>query len=306
MRFWKSTGGAVVLALAAALVTVCGIVVFKVHRTTSPERTSGAPVDLFALNVDAEPVGFPAADGVELQGWLLRGDGNAPPLILCHDRGASKESLINLAITLRDRGFSVLLFDFRGHGKSQDERSTLGLDETRDIVGAVDFLAGVGGMGADWVGLYGVGMGAHAAVLAAARRPAVKVLVLDSLYPDASWPLLDEVYGNWDFAQRYLGFLPRGAFRFLCGASTGKTRAADAIGRLVGREVLLLAPAADARLLDEMQRMYRAIPDQVDFDGNLEVLPATLGRGLYGDQLPRYHERVSSFFLERLSGRDRG
>ena len=71
-------------------------------------------------DVDAEAVSFDAADGVALQGWLLRGDGAA--LILCHDSGSTKESLINLAIDLNDRGFSVLLFDFRGYGRSQRER----------------------------------------------------------------------------------------------------------------------------------------------------------------------------------------
>jgi len=302
LRFWTSTRGVCLGVLLVALAAVCALVLLRVDRTTSLPRKAGTPVDLFALDVDVQTVGFRAADGVELQGWLLRGEADRPPLVLCHDRGSSKESLINLAITLHDDGFSVLLFDFRGHGRSEPGRSTLGLYETRDVVGAVEFALGGAGLGARWVGVYGVGMGAYAAVLAAAKLPAVKVLVLDSLYPDVSWPLDRAVYGRWSFASRYLDFLPRGAFRLLCGVDPRERRAADAIGELLGREVLLLAPANDSALLAAMQRMYETIPDQVDVDGNLVVLPATHGPGLYGEQLPRYHERVSAFFVQRLLG----
>jgi len=46
--------------------------------------------------------------------------------------------------------------------------------------------------------------------------------------------------------------------------------------------------------------MVKKIPDQIDSDGNLVVVPATLGEGLYGEQLGRYHERVTGFFSARL------
>jgi hypothetical protein len=49
-----------------------------------------------------------------------------------------------------------------------------------------------------------------------------------------------------------------------------------------------------------MQRMYETIPDLGDADGNLVVLPATQGGGLYGDQFDRYKDRVAAFFSSRL------
>jgi pimeloyl-ACP methyl ester carboxylesterase len=207
---------------------------------------------------------------------------------------------VNTAIALREAGFTVLLFDFRGHGESGGARSTLGLLEKRDVAGAVAYLRDLGGIDGDRIGLYGVGMGAHAAVLAAADLPQVRVLVLDNLYPDPSFVLVRDVYAGWDFGERYLGFLPRAAFVALHGTGLSAERAEDVIGRLPGRDLLLLAPAGDSRLAEAMQGMYESIPDQQDADGNLVVLPATQGGALYGNQLERYHERVTGFFTDRL------
>jgi len=143
-------------------------------------------------------------------------------------------------------------------------------------------------------------MGAHAAVLAAADHPRVRVLVLDSIYPEPSFRLVRDVYARWGFAVRNLSFLPRVAFSLLHGATLDERGAAAELNRMTGRHLLLLAPAGDSMLAAEMQSMWKTIPEDEDADGNLVTLPATQPDGLYGVQLQRYHERVAAFFLERL------
>ena len=206
--------------------------------------------------------------------------------------------MVNLAIALRAEGFAVLMFDFRGHGDSAGDRSSLGVLEKRDVIGALDWVAGKKRLRR--VGVFGAGMGAHAAVLAAAERRELQVLVLDGLYPDAAYPLARDVYPNMTWARRGLSFLTNGAFFFFHGTSPRSQRAADTVGELTGRDLLMLAPASDSALMEEMLEMVQRIPDQVDADGNLVVVPATLGEGLYGEQLGRYHERVVGFFATRL------
>jgi pimeloyl-ACP methyl ester carboxylesterase len=300
MRFLRSPWGAFLLVVAAALAVLLGMTSARVYAKTHPQSHSAPPIDFESVMLRVEPVSFPAADGVPLRGWLLPGQPGRPPVVLCHDLGESKSSLVGSAIALRMAGFTVLLFDFRGHGESAGNGSTLGLHEKRDVLGAVEFLKGIEGLDTSRVGLFGIGMGAHAAVLAAAELPEVRVLVLDGLYPDPAFPLVRDVYGEWNFAARYLGFVPRLAYTVLSGSSPRAQRAADVIGRLPGRHLLLLAPAGDSALAEQMQLMYGSIPDQQDADGNLVVLPATHTGGLYGDQLVRYQERVTGFFLGRL------
>jgi hypothetical protein len=144
-------------------------------------------------------------------------------------------------------------------------------------------------------------MGAHAAALAATDRPALRVLVLDGLYPDVSYSLVRRVFGGWEPGVRHLGFLPNGVFSLVHRTRIANHRAADALAGLVGRDVLLLAPAGDPELTDEMKRMVGTIPQQPDVDGNLEVLAATQGQGLYGADLGRHVSRVTEFFESRLS-----
>jgi pimeloyl-ACP methyl ester carboxylesterase len=219
--------------------------------------------------------------------------------VLCHDFGASRASMLHLGLLLQNEGFPVLLFDFRGHGESSRARSTLGLHEKRDVLAAVDQLRRLGPE-TDRVGLYGIGMGAHAAVLAARERPRLRVLVLDGLYPDVSFRLVRRVYAGWDVGIRRLGFLPESVFELISGTSAVAERAEVVLGQLVGRDVLLLASETDPALHAAIRHMYDSIPPQPDVDGNLLVLPATQSDGLYGDDLALHHDRVVSFFRERL------
>lgn len=297
MRFWRSRLGIFVLLCVVAMAALTLWVARGVHRATLPVRQVQTLPDFESMRIRVIEVEFPSADGMALAGWWMPGNEGQPPVLLCHDRNSSKRSMVNLAIALHAEGFAVLMFDFRGHGESAGDRSSLGVVEKRDVTGALDWLAK---RSSGRVGVFGAGMGAHAAVLAAVERPELQVLVLDGLYPDAAYLLARELYPTMTWARRGLGFLANGTYFMLHGSSPRSRRAADSVGELTGRDLLMLAPASDSALMDEMREMVQRIPDQVDADGNLVVVPATLGEGLYGEQLGRYHARVTGFFAARL------
>jgi pimeloyl-ACP methyl ester carboxylesterase len=261
--------------------------------------------DLGAELAKAEDVSFAAADGVPLKGWLLHGRPSRAALILCHDLGESKAELINLAIALNHEGFTVLAFDFRGHGESGGTSSTLGIEEARDVTGAVDYIAAMpkDRLDAHAIGIFGAGMGAHAAVLAAADRPVQRVLVLDGLWPDVRWKLVRGVLPDWPWGQDHVGGVSVAMFALLSGNAPGRRRAADILPELAGRDLLLVAPAGDGRLDDAMKAMYATLPERRDSERNLITLPATRASGLSADDLARYHRRVVLFFDSRLPAR---
>ncbi len=306
VSFWESKPGAVVGVLAIAGLLGLVIAGIRVQRTTHPPRKVGEELDFEAISMRVEQVRFPSLDGIALAGWLLEGVSDRPTLILCHDLGASKASLVSLAVDLNGRGFSVLLVDFRAHGESGGSGSTLGIEEKRDILGALDYLAGRRGREAPRVGIYAIGMGAHAAVLAAADRPALRALVLDGLYPDASLPLRRQVFAGWEPGMRHFSFLSDGLFALMSGSRVGEHRAADVLPQLVGRDVLLMAAENDPLLTTEMQRMVATLPPQSDTDGSLVLLPESRGGPLYGDDLGRRRETVARFFESRLLDPDQG
>jgi pimeloyl-ACP methyl ester carboxylesterase len=302
MSFWDSKLRTLLGVLLLACVLMVCVVGVRVYVATHPVRQADEGFDFNSMLMRVEQVQFPAVDGTRLAGWLIEGDAARPPVLLCHDLGSSKASQVSLGIELQRRGFTVLMLDFRGHGQSEGRSSTLGLEEKRDILGALDFLEERYEREGGRVGIYGVGMGAHAAVLAAVDRPSLRVLVLDALYPDVSDPLARRVFAGWEPGIRSLAFVSDGLFALMYRTRIGEHRAADALPGLLGRDVLLLAPAGDPELTAEIQRMVESIPDQPEVDGNMVVLPATQGDALYGEDLDRHREQVASFLDHRLGG----
>ena len=305
MSFWKSLPGAVlVVVLVGAVVGTCALG-YEVQRVTHPPRPAEAAANLGVELAKAEEIAFSATDGVALNGWLLTGAAGKPAIVLCHDYGATKNALINVAIVLNQAGFTVLAFDFRAHGASGGTLTTLGIDEARDVLAAVDFVARLAPKGIDTrrIGAYGTGMGAHAIVLAAAERPALRVLVLDGLWPDAGWPLAHRVFEDWPFCIKHCAGLAKTAFAVVAGTQVGEHRAADALRGLAGRDVLLVAPAGDGKLEAAMKTMYDGLPERRDSERGLLTRPATEGSGMSASDLARYHARVVEFFASRLAPR---
>lgn len=139
----------------------------------------GAPPNAVA---GAEDVEIRSESGSTLYGWWLpaRARGGAA-VILMHGVRANRLSMVNRARTLRERGFSVLLFDFQAHGESPGDRITFGWREGMDAAAAVRFVRGR--MPDGRVGAIGVSLGGAAALLAPNGLD-VDALVLESVFPD--------------------------------------------------------------------------------------------------------------------------
>src|SRR5690242_5145539 len=71
----------------------------------------------------AEDVSFTAADGTRLHGWYFKAEASAetPTIIYFHGNGGNVTNVGWLAESLAQRGFNVLVFDYRGYGLSNGE-----------------------------------------------------------------------------------------------------------------------------------------------------------------------------------------
>ena len=293
---------AAVPACLAAL--AAGVLLWQVHRAVHPPRAVEGVGETVSALVRFEEIRFEASDGVPLSGWLFGNRPGAPGVVLCHDFGSGKASLLTMAVPLQKAGFIVLAFDFRGHGDSRGDGTSLGIAEARDVLGAVRFLVEGDEEGGRKpvreVGIYGIGMGAHAAVLAAGEDPRVRALVLDGLYPDAGWKLRREMFGGRGLGQSLLSTPSEMAFNLLRRTRIARFRAADVLPSLTGRDILLIAPAGDYALAEEVRTLFDTIPDQRNADGNLVTLPSAAAGTLFGENLRLYRQRIESFFTDRL------
>jgi pimeloyl-ACP methyl ester carboxylesterase len=95
-------------------------------------------------------------------------------VILCHGlasgRGAVRASAINLA----KQGVTTLIFDFRGHGKSE---GIFDGNEVEDIIAAWKQLSEYDGIDKDRIALVGHSIGARAVILAAGRVDKPRAIV---------------------------------------------------------------------------------------------------------------------------------
>lgn len=198
-------------------------------------------------------------DGVLLRGWLIPGVGvNGKPslkrtIIAVHgawqNRTDPAVGLLDLCCALARAGYAVLTFDLRGHGESQIAPFTLGYSERLDILGAVDYLREAPlpypELGRpEWIGGYGISMGASALLFAAAREPAIHAVVADSAYAEMA-PTIARELPERSGLPRFFNPGTLLAARLLYGVDVAAVRPIDVVAAIAPRPLLLIQGGAD-------------------------------------------------------------
>lgn len=100
----------VYLALAILLFLFQARLVYFPSRTLIGQPSAGA----------FEEVSLKTSDGLTLHAWFLPPPNPAAPVVLfCHGNGGNISYHLDLLETLRSLGAGLLLFDYRGYGRSQ-------------------------------------------------------------------------------------------------------------------------------------------------------------------------------------------
>ena len=123
-----------------------------------------------------EKVAFRTADVVTLRGWWIPAAGSERAIVMLHGYGGSMDPDVQYVPAFHEAGFSVLMFDFRAHGRSDGSICTVGYLERQDVLAAVDFVAG---KGIERIGLLGFSMGGIVAMLTAPICPRVRAVISD-------------------------------------------------------------------------------------------------------------------------------
>jgi pimeloyl-ACP methyl ester carboxylesterase len=134
-----------------------------------------------------EDVWFTTSDGVELSGWYVPGTIKAT-IILAGGMG-TRDGMLPEGLVLARHGYGLLLFDWRGCGRSGAASHTLGYREALDIDAAAEFLADE--TDTEQIGVLGFSLGGAAAIRSAAYQPAIDAVVAMGNYHD----LEAEIFG---------------------------------------------------------------------------------------------------------------
>jgi pimeloyl-ACP methyl ester carboxylesterase len=301
----------IVLVLALALVVVSGWIIHGVTRpprraylvTPQAFREISGPV----LKVSDET--WANLDGTPSRGWLLKGAPGAPAVILLHRYSADRSWLFNLGVKLNEAtDFTILWPDLRGHGLSPPIESTsFGTKEAEDVMAAMNFLrtlkTGKGGnrLIGTTIGLYGVELGAYAALRVAPEDDEVKVLVLDSIPASPDQLLRAVVKERYELDNNLLDFFVRTAARIYLGSSYQSRPSCELASQIKTQKVLLLSGEDAGYLKQSTINLAPCFPNQANVEIKTD-LPLTGFRlaSATGEQGEGYDRRVIDYFDKNL------
>jgi pimeloyl-ACP methyl ester carboxylesterase len=247
-------------------------------------------------------------DRTQARGWLLRGAAGVPAIVLLHRYGADRSWLFNLGVKLHETtGFTILWPDLRGHGMDPPVKWTsFGTREGDDVLAALDYLRTLKTeqgqpLAGDRIGLYGVELGAYAALKATLQDARVRVLALDSVPGVPDDLLRAAVKADLGVDNRFIQFLTRGATRVYFLGGYDDTPACELAASLPNQRVLLLSGDDAGLLRDSTAAVARCFSNPAHIEVKTD-LPLTGFRqpSATGEQGEGYDRRVIDFFDKNL------
>lgn len=171
------------LAASNGSLAFVAVSVFFAYRFTSPpRRILGTAPEKFLSAY--ENIRISARDGLGLDGWFVPctdQPATKQAVVLLHGYVSTRIQMLARAKFFSNHGYAALLYDARAHGRSDGQLASFGYYETRDLLGALDWLRTRGFTG---FGCLGASQGGATIALASADLRDVRWAVLESVYPD--------------------------------------------------------------------------------------------------------------------------
>ena len=135
------------------------------------------------MGMPYEDLYLKTSDGVRINAWFLKNPKARSTLIFAHGNAGTMSDRLLKVKFFYDLGLNVLVFDYRGYGKSQGKPTENGV--YLDAQTAYDYLKDRNDIDMNAVIAYGASLGGIVAVDLASKRP-VSVLIVDSSITSAS------------------------------------------------------------------------------------------------------------------------
>jgi len=287
---WQYWLRLVLFTFLALLLALAGTILFISYRQTvdylHPARQTASGELLRANGIDFREIELVTEDHVRLSAWYTPPQ-NGAVILVAHGYGDKRTEPYYALFA--SHGYGVLAWDFRAHGNSAGEFSSLGYFEVLDAKAALDFALAQPGV--EHVGAWGGSMGAVTMIRATAQYPEIEALVADSPFTT----LEEEMDLRVPFP------VMRSLIRFFAeresGVSVSSVRPVDDIVRIRPRPVFLIQGMGDGMVpLDSAERLYDAAgePRQLWTEKDVPHL------NMYAFYKTRYTKRVIKFFDEYL------
>jgi pimeloyl-ACP methyl ester carboxylesterase len=271
---------------------------------------AGNPVDY------AEAVSFPTGNGLTLRGCYLPAQGQRRGVIVFGlEFGSNRWSCVPYCEFLREQGYDIFAFEFRGQGESDPQPGYEPLQwvtdfEVEDFRAALAYVKTRPDADATGVGFFGISKGASAGLIAAAADPYVRCFVTDGAF--ASHTTMVPYMQKWiliycrsvTIAKRVpLWYFRRAAHMALDRIEKERgcyfPHLEDVIDRLAPRPLLMIHGRGDNYIKPDMARALFARAREPKEFWLVEGAKHNQAFHVAHDE---YKHRVLAFFDEHLAG----
>lgn len=237
-------------------------------------------------NIPFQEIELTTADGIKLAAWYTPPQ-NGALILLAH--GYSGHRPEDMHVIFAQNGYGVLAWDFRAHGASGGETSTLGYYEQLDVEAALEYALAQPDV--KRVGAWGGSMGAATVILVAADHPQIEAVVSDSAFPS----LEDIMKLNTPIKIMQPFVLSFGDW--FSGAKIDQVSPVNEIGKISPRAVFIIDGWDGAAIaMNSPYRLFNAAgePKQLWAEDGVPHL------GTYGHDPQEYEKRVIEFLDQYL------
>ncbi len=276
----------VILALLALVAAMAVAMVAANHVTR--RRVPDEPASPADHGLAFEEVAFASRDGLTLRGWFIPAQPARGTVVFCHGHAGSMDPDVKYAPRFHDRGYNVLMFDFRAHGNSEGQHVSMGYFERLDLLGAMDYLQK---RGIESVGVMGFSMGGAVAMSAAPQSQAIRAVVSDGgfarLVPAIAAGIRERGLPGWlaPLVVRFAGWR--------VGARLPEADPIEHVRAIAPRALLLIHGGADPYVSTaDVQALYEAAGQPKE----LWIVPEAGHRQVERHRREEYWQRVLGFF----------
>ncbi len=292
-RYWLNLITVTVLSLSLTLFLVILHASNQwVQSYLHPARIIPAGNWLKENNIPYQEIELTAKDGVKLSAWYTppHAEGSRAVILVAHGYNANRPE--GIYVMFAQHGYGVLAWDFRAHGKSGGDISTLGYYEQLDVEAALDYALAQPDV--EHIGAWGGSMGGATMILTAAKHPEIEAVVSDSAFPT-----LDDVMKlnvPIKFMQPFMLFFGE----WSSGAEIAQVRPVDEIAKISPRAVFIIDGWEGAAVV--MNSPYR-LYDAANEPKQLWVEDGVPHLGMYGNDPQEYEKQIIDFFDVWLLGK---
>jgi fermentation-respiration switch protein FrsA (DUF1100 family) len=280
------SGCLLILLMGVMMLTGCANGLFYVPDNIDHSADFGYPVP-------HEEVSIVSRDGTRLDGWFLKARGTAKATVVhFHGNAENLTTHVHYVEWLPEAGYNVLVFDYRGYGRSEGSPNRQGIFE--DVRAANDYARSRPDVDPQRMILFGQSLGGANAVALAGRQvlPGLRAVVAESAFSSYQRIAVEKMKQM----PLLIGYL---LLPFKPLLISDELSAEPVVGKISPLPLLLITGDADVTVPgSHSQRLFEAA-------GSPKLLWILKGAGhteafnRYRDQ---YAPRLSKFFDYALSG----